>query len=215
LGDVIADAQLQATAAADLGNAVVAFMNPGGIRSPGLLYPSSAAAEGDGKVTYGELFTVQPFGNSLTTLTITGEQIHILLEQQFTGCNASNAPAEWNYPASDTTGQSFNRILQISSGFTYSWSANGPGCDKVARDSIKLNGAVINPLLNYRITVNNFLADGGDKFYVLAKGSQRLGGAQDVDALEVFFNNPNNDGDASRPGVQIAPGPQNRINRLN
>ncbi len=215
LGDVIADAQLQATAAADLGNAVVAFMNPGGIRSPGLLYPSSAAAEGDGKVTYGELFTVQPFGNSLTTLTITGEQIHILLEQQFTGCHASNAPAEWNYPASDTTGQSFNRILQISSGFTYSWSANGPGCDKVARDSIKLNGAVINPLLNYRITVNNFLADGGDKFYVLAKGSKRLGGAQDVDALEAFFNNPNNDGDASRPGVKIAPGPQNRINRLN
>ncbi len=215
LGDVIADAQLQATTSAEKGNARVAFMNPGGIRSPGLLYASSAAGEGDGKVTYGEVFTVQPFGNSLTTLTLTGEQMHILLEQQFTGCHAGNAPAEWNYPATDTTGQAFNRILQISAGFTYSWSAAGAACDKVARESIQLNGIEINPLQSYRITVNNFLADGGDKFYVLAKGTQRLGGAQDVDALEAYFKNTANDADSSQPGVQIAPGPQNRINRLN
>lgn len=215
LGDVIADAQLQATAPNGMGDALVAFMNPGGIRTPGLLYPSSTAGEGDGKVTYGEVFTVQPFGNSLTTLTLTGEQIHILLEQQFVGCHAGNAPIEWNYPASDTTGQSFNRILQISAGFTYAWSAMGPACDKVAPESIMLNGAVINPLLSYRVTVNNFLADGGDKFYVLIKGNQRLGGAQDVDALEAFFSNPLNDSDSSRPGVQIAPGSQNRILRLN
>ena len=214
LGDVIADAQLQATGASDKGNAVVAFMNPGGIRAPGLLYPSSAAGEGDGKVTYGEVFTVQPFGNSLTTLTLSGEQIHILLEQQFTGCHAGNAPASWNYPASDT-GQAFNRILQVSSGFTYSWSALGPGCDKVAQASITLNGKTIDPALEYRITVNNFLADGGDKFFILAKGKQRLGGAQDVDALDAFFANPLNDADASRSGVQIAPGAQNRIIRLN
>jgi 5'-nucleotidase len=94
LGDVIADAQLQATAGIGSGNAWVAFMNPGGIRSPGLLYPSSAAGEGEGKVTYGEIFTVQPFGNSLVTLTLTGEQIHILLEQQFVGCYSGNAPAD-------------------------------------------------------------------------------------------------------------------------
>lgn len=214
LGDVIADAQLQATNANDTGNAVVAFMNPGGIRAPGLLYPSSTAGEGDGKVTYGEVFTVQPFGNSLTTLTLSGEQIHILLEQQFTGCHAGNAPASWSYPAGDT-GQAFNRILQVSAGFTYSWSAAGPGCDKIAPESIMLNGNVINPALEYRVTVNNFLADGGDKFFILTKGKQRLGGAQDVDALEVFFANPLNDADASRNGVQIAPGLQNRIIRLN
>lgn len=214
LGDVIADAQLQATAANDRGNAVVAFMNPGGIRAPGLLYPSSTAGEGDGKVTYGEVFTVQPFGNSLTTLTLSGDQIHILLEQQFTDCNAGNAPASWNYPAGDT-GQAFNRILQASTGFTYAWSAVAPGCDKVAPESIKLNGKVIDPLLEYRVTVNNFLADGGDKFFILTKGKQRLGGAQDVDALEAFFANPVNDADSSRDGVQVAPGLQNRIIRLN
>lgn len=215
LGDVIADAQLQATAATGLGEAVVAFMNPGGIRAPGLLFPSSAAGEGDSKVTYGEVFTVQPFGNSLVTLTLTGEQIHILLEQQFVGCHAGNAPASWNYPAADTTGQSFNRILQVSSGFSYVWSSIGAACDKVDPESIKLNSVTINPVGQYRVTVNNFLADGGDKFYVLAKGNQRLGGAQDVDALEAFFANPLNDADLSRNGVQVAPGLQNRIVRLN
>lgn len=214
LGDVIADAQLQATSASGMGEAVIAFMNPGGIRSPGLLYPSSTMGEGDGKVTYGEVFTVQPFGNSLTTLTLSGEQIHILLEQQFTDCHAGNAPANWNYPVGDT-GQAFNRILQVSTGFTYTWSATRPGCDKVAPDSIMLNGKAIDPALEYRVTVNNFLADGGDKFFILAKGKQRLGGAQDVDALEAFFANPLNDADSSREGVQVAPGLQNRIFRLN
>lgn len=215
LGDVIADAQLQVTAPVGFGEAVVAFINPGGIRVPGFSFVSSPVGEGGGKVTYGEAFTVQPFGNSLVTLTLSGKQIHILLEQQFTGCNATNAPADWNYPAGDTTGQSFNRILQVSAGFAYEWSSLGAACDKVDPMSIRINGVVVNPLLNYRVTINNFLADGGDKFYVLSKGGQRLGGAQDVDALEVFFKNVLNDADPVAAGVQVAPGPQNRIVRLN
>jgi 5'-nucleotidase len=63
LGDVIADAQLAATAPTEKGGAVVAFMNPGGIRTD-LAYAGSAAGEGDGNVTYGEAFAVQPFGNT-------------------------------------------------------------------------------------------------------------------------------------------------------
>jgi 5'-nucleotidase len=214
LGDVIADAQLAATAPAGLGASLVAFMNPGGIRAPGLTYTSSSAGEGDGKVTYGEGFAVQPFGNSLVTLTLTGAQIHILLEEQFTGCNGSNAPAAWLYPASDTIGQSFNRILQVSSGFAYAWKISGPACDKVDPATITINGAVVDPNASYRITVNNFLADGGDKFYVLAQGINRLGGAQDADALEAWFNNPAADSNPILPGVQVAPGPQNRITLL-
>ena len=211
LGDVIADAQLAATTPAGFGEAVAAFMNPGGIRSPGFTFTSSAAGEGDGKVTYGEAFTVQPFGNSLVTLSLTGEQIHIMLEEQFTGCHAGNAPAAWNYPASDTTGQPFNRILQVSEGFSYAWSASGPACDKVDPTSISINGATLDLNASYRITVNNFLADGGDKIYVLARGTNRLGGAQDVDALEDWFNNPAADANPGVNGVQIAPGAQDRI----
>ena len=97
LGDVIADAQLDATNDPGFGEAVVAFMNPGGIRAD-LTYAGSPAGEGDGNVTYGEMFTVQPFGNSMVTMSLTGAQIDTLLEQQFNGCGTQNA----------------NRILQVS-----------------------------------------------------------------------------------------------------
>jgi 5'-nucleotidase len=210
LGDVIADAQLAATQDPSQGGAQVAFMNPGGIRSPGFTFPSSAAGEGDGQVTYGEAFTVQPFGNTLVTLSLTGEQIRILLEQQFVGCNATTAPSSFNYPAGDV-GQTANRILQVSAGFTYRWSTSAPACQKVDPSSIVLQGQPLLATASYRVTVNNFLADGGDKFFILPKGAERLGGPQDIDALEAWFANPLADADAAQPGIQVAPGPQNRI----
>jgi 5'-nucleotidase len=134
------------------------------------------------------MFTVQPFGNSMVTMTLTGAQIDTLLEQQFTGCGVQNA----------------NRILQVSNGFTYSWSASASACSKVDPSSIRINGVVVDASASYRVTVNSFLADGGDNFLVLREGTNRLGGAVDTDALEAFFvaNSP------------VAPGPQNRITLL-
>ena len=181
LGDVIADAQWEATKGSGLGDAAIAFMNPGGIRAD-LTFPSSAANEGDGNVTYGEAFTVQPFGNSLVTMTLTGAQIHTLLEQQFTGCTEG-------YPTgAPVSGQPFNRILQVSQGFSYSWREKGTPCDNVAPDSMMLNGTPIVPAGHYRITVNSFMADGGDQLYVLTQGQDRQGGPLDMDALESYFN---------------------------
>jgi 5'-nucleotidase len=185
LGDVIADAQLAATAPAGFGGAVAAFMNPGGIRAD-LTYAGSAAGEGDGNVTYGEAFTVQPFGNSLVTMTLTGTQIDQLLEQQFDN---------------PTAGQT--RILQVSDGVSYTWSASAPTGSKVDPSSIMINGAPVDPNGSYRITVNSFLAEGGDNFTVLAQGTNRLGGAVDLDALVDYFA-------ANSP---VPPGPQNRITR--
>jgi 5'-nucleotidase len=181
LGDVIADAQLYATADPANGGAVIAFMNPGGIRTD-LNYLSSPAGEGDGNVTYGESFAVQPFGNNLMTITMTSAQIKAVLEQQF------------NNPAA---GQ--NRILQVSNGFTYDWSLSAPIGSKVS--NIKLNGVAVNDTDTFRVTVNNFLADGGDNFTVFRQGTNRLGGAVDTDALGAYFA-------AFSP---VAPGPQNRI----
>lgn len=186
LGDVIADAQLYATTPVGFGEAVVAFMNPGGIRAD-LTYASSLAGEGDGNVTYGESFTVQPFGNSLVTMTLTGAQIETLLEQQFAGCTLGTA-----------------RILQVSAGFTYTWSASGPVCGKVDPNTIQINGVTVNPLANYRVTVNSFLADGGDSFPVLKLGTNRLGGDVDTDALEKYLT----------IFAPVAPGLQNRIIRI-
>jgi 5'-nucleotidase len=186
LGDVIADGQLEATTPPELGGAVVAFMNPGGIRAD-LTFAGSPTGEGDGNVTYGEMFTVQPFGNNLVTLTLTGAQIDTLLEQQFDN---------------PVVGQS--RILQVSTGFTYSWSASAPTGSKVDIASIMLNGVPIDPNGTYRVTVNSFLADGGDNFFVLTQGTNRLGGAVDTDAFEAYFQ-------AHSP---VPPGPQNRITQL-
>ena len=88
LGDVIADSQLAATRDAAKGSAVIAFMNPGGIRTD-LLASQISGGEQAGQVTYSEAFTVQPFGNSLVTMTLTGQQIDTLLEQRGPG------PTRW------------------------------------------------------------------------------------------------------------------------
>ena len=187
LGDVIADAQLDATNDPGFGDAVVAFMNPGGIRAD-LTYAQISGSELPGEVTYGEMFTVQPFGNSMVTMTLSGAQIDTLLEQQFSGCGTQNA----------------NRILQVSAGFTYSWSASAPACNKVDIASIMINGVPVNSAGLYRVTVNSFLADGGDNFLVLKEGDNRLGGEVDTDAFEKYFA-------ANSP---VAPGPQNRITTI-
>ena len=157
LGDVIADSQLAATDDPVEGGAVAAFMNPGGIR----------ADLDAGDVTYGEAFTVQPFGNNLVTMTLRGEQIDTLLEQQWCG-------------------QSAARILQVSATVSYTWNAARPACERVDLASITIAGAPVQPDNSYRITVNAFLADGGDGFTVLTQGSERLGGPVDLDAFERY-----------------------------
>ena len=134
-----------------------------------------------GEVTWGELFTVQPFGNSLVTLTLTGAQVHTLLEQQFTGCTVG-------YPAdAPPTGQPFNRILQVSGGFSYAWKEKGTPCDNVDPASIRLNGAPLDPAGAYRVTVNSFMAGGGDNFSVLTQGTDRVIGPVDLDALIAYI----------------------------
>ena len=186
LGDVIADSQLAATTPAALGGAQMAFMNPGGIRTD-LLFAQISGGEQPGEVTYGEAFTVQPFGNSLVTMTLTGAQIETMLEQQ------------WFV---NSVGAVITNILQVSNGFTYAYNPAAPIGSRIDPASIKLNGTTIVPAASYRVTVNSFLAEGGDNFFVLAQGTNRLGGDVDLDALEKYFTaNP----------AGIAPGPQNRI----
>ena len=180
LGDVIADAQLAATSSPTTGQAVVAFMNPGGIRAD---LPFNAG----GFVNYGDAFTVQPFGNSLVTLTLNGAQIKTMLETQFANCLGQT---------------SFDRILQVSAGFSYTWTAANACGSKVS--NIAIGGVAVHPATSYRVTVNSFLADGGDGFTVLVQGNQRLGGAVDTDAFEAYL--------LAQPGG-VAPGPQNRITR--
>jgi 5'-nucleotidase len=178
LGDLVADAELYATRAAGPGGAVAAFMNMGGIRTA-IPFDPGVAGMAKGAVTYGELFSVQPFGNSLITMTLTGAQIKTLLEEQFKGC-AAGFPAGVHPPDLD-------RPLQVSEGFSYVWKESGALCGKVDLGSIRIGGQAISPSATYRVTVNSFMADGGDEFYVLKNGADRVGGPQDLDAMTAYF----------------------------
>jgi 5'-nucleotidase len=179
LGDIIADAQLAATSADAGGKAMIAFTNPGGIRT-------EIPRKEDGTVTYADLFASQPFRNQLVTLTMTGAQIRNMLEQQ------------WLDPKRP-------RILQVSRGFSYAWDGANPYGDKVMSDRMSLNGRRIEPAQNYRVTVNNYLAVGGDGFTTLKETTDQQFGIYDVDALHAYFQ-------ANSP---IAPTTADRIARMN
>jgi 5'-nucleotidase len=185
LGDVIADAQLASTSPANKGAAVVAFMNPGGIRAD-ITANAQSGGEQPNQVTYSELFTVQPFSNVMTVLTLTGSQIKALLEQQFDNPSAGQT-----------------RFLQVSNGFTYSYKLVAAAGQHVDAASIRINGTTVDPSANYRVAENNFLATGGDNFTVFKQGTNQLGGDIDLDALVAYFQTKS----------PVAPGPQNRIAR--
>jgi 5'-nucleotidase len=59
------------------------------------------------------------------------------------------------------------RILQVSEGFNYAWDPTMPTGSKVPFGSIELDGTPIGLTTEYRVTVNSFLADGGDNFSTL------------------------------------------------
>ena len=149
-----------------------------------MVYDQQSGGELPGQVTYSEAFSVQPFGNSMVTMTLNGTQIDALLEQQFDNPSPGN-----------------KRILQVSKGFGYTWNQSAPTGEKVEISSIKLNGTAIDPSSLYRVTVNSFLADGGDNFTVLKAGTDRIGGSVDTDAFVNYLS-------VFSP---VTPGPTDRI----
>jgi 5'-nucleotidase len=161
---------------------------------------AQSVGEGDGNVTYGEGFTVQPFGNSLVTMTLTAQDIKNVLEQQFAGCRGQSTTA--------------TRLMIPSAGFKYAWDG-AQACDARIRDvtltrsgvtDVIVDGAghVPNPTKTYRLTVNNFMSTGGDGFTTFLAGTDRLGGAQDIDALVSYmaaFKAPNAAYNPNDPGL--------------
>ena len=161
LGDIIADAQLAATASEKTGGAAIAFTNPGGIRA-------DIVRRGDGAVSYADVFAAQPFRNQLVTMTLTGQQIKEALEQQ------------WADPKRP-------RILQVSKGFSFAWDGSKGDGERIVADRMTLNGVKIEPAARYRVTVNNYLSVGGDGFTAFTEGTGQLTGIYDVDALYDYF----------------------------
>lgn len=179
LGDVIADSQLAATK--DKG-ALIAFMNPGGIRAD-----LNASAAGN-TVTFGDAYAVQPFGNTLVVMDLTGAQIKTLLEQQF-----------------DNPSAGASRMLQVSKGFTYAYDSTAAAGSRVDPASIKLGGVTLDAAKTYRVTMNSFLATGGDNFLAFKGGTNvlQLPNVVDVDTFTAYVK--------ANPG--LAGGAQDRFTK--
>jgi 5'-nucleotidase len=174
-GRLIADAQWRATQAADRGGAEFALMNPGGVRADLLCRATPPCT-----ISYGEIFAVQPFGNNLVVLTLSGAQLRQLLEDQ------------------QRPGRPAPLFLQPSSSLSYRWDAKAAHGSRV--QDLRIAGRPVAPERAVRLTVNSFLADGGDGFTLLREGRERLGGALDLDALTAFLaGNP-----APDPAPRIA-----------
>ena len=172
LANLIADAQLAATTAPGDGGAQIAFMNPGGVRA-NLTYGAIAGGEQPGEVTYGEAFAVQPFGNLLVTMDLTGAQIEQLLEQQAIAGRPGGRDV---------------LIFGVSRGFTFSYNGAAPVGDRIDPGSIKLNDTILDSGATYRIVTNSFLADGGDSFTVFRDGTNRTGGGEDLVAFTEYLD---------------------------
>ncbi|WP_336985508.1 bifunctional metallophosphatase/5'-nucleotidase [Altererythrobacter aquiaggeris] len=156
LGNLIADAQLAATRSA---GAQIALMNNTGIRAD--LVPAE-----DGTITFGAIYSVQPFSNTLVTKTFSGAQVIALLEQQF-----------------DDKG--VVQTFSVSEGFGFAYDRTRPGGQRIG--SVTLNGAPLDPEKKYRVTMNGFLASGGDSFTMFDEGTDAVVGPLDLDSLEMWF----------------------------
>ena len=156
LAALIADAQLAATQGA---GAQISFMNAFGVRAP--IVPGA-----DGNVTFGMIYATQPFNNQLVTMTISGAELKLLLEQSFI----------------DTGPEQF---LTPSAGFTYTVDRAAPAGARIS--AMLLNGKPIDPATDYRVSVSDFLSNGGDGFSVFARQRDKVRGAVDIDALEAWL----------------------------
>ena len=195
LGNLIADAQkVDASIAGDtpVDAPVIALMNPGGIRADLL-------ENGDGDVTYGAAFSVQPFNNLVTSMDLTGAEIKEVLNQQWNGGNEGTN----------------RKILQVS-GLSYTWNvtqATAIGAPAIVGDVlVDADGDPTTdmvPLVDgttYRVAMNNFIADGGDNFTVLpTAGENRITGGLDIDSLVDYLED--NDPVAGTPTDRISQTP--------
>jgi 5'-nucleotidase len=180
MGNLVADAQQEAI------GSDAAFIRPGQVR----------AGLPEGEVSYARAFMTQPFGTSLVSMTLTGAQILDLLKEQW--CERSR-----------------REILQVSAAVSYTWSASagrairGTPCAAAPNPvtDLEIDGEPVDPAHAYRITVNSGMAGRTDAFPTLARGTDRLGGPEDTNALEQHL-------EPSVIGAPLAPPERDRLERL-
>lgn len=171
MGQLVADAHWAAMRAPEDGGADFAITNIGGVRS-------NLPFQGDGTVSFGQVYTTQPFNNNLVVMRLTGAQLKEALEQQWVG-------------------QPKFRPLQLSEGLSYAYDARRPIGERVLEGSLRLRGVPLRLDAHYRVAMNMFLATGGDGFPAFAQGQILQRGAIDHEALVAYLK--------AHPGLKPAP----------
>ena len=162
LGNLITDAQL--AYAKRRGVADVAMINSGGIRA-------DLTVETGKPVTLSDLFAIQPFSNELIVMTLTGAQLRDVVLRQLPKTSAPR------------------RFAQVSNNFRFVWSQAADGTPKL--ESLTLDGQPLVDTKDYRVVVNNFMAEGGDDLSVFRQGRDKVNLGVDLDALvEWVAENP-------------------------
>ena len=110
--------------------------------------------------------SLQPFSNDLISMSLTGEQLYTLFNQQW---------------STQPDGSERYRPLQPS-GIRITWDGRRPLGDRIVALALA-DGTPIDRAARYSVTVNSFLAGGGDAFTVLTEGADRVTGPVDVEAL--------------------------------
>jgi hypothetical protein len=170
LGNLVAEVHRWATRAPASGGAQIAFVHPDGLEADLLGSPGGYPAA----VTYQQAADVQPSADTLVNLRLTGAQLKAALEQQWQRTVGGAVPD----PA-------FLR-LGTSAGFTYTYDPTKAEGSRIT--GMWLAGAAIVPATSYSVTVNSFLAAGGDNFRVFADGTGRQdSGKPGVNALADYL----------------------------
>lgn len=165
LGNLIADAQLAAARRVEPAT-VMAVQNSGGIREP-------LAA---GEVSVGDLIVVQPFGNRLTLLELSGGELLEMFE-----ASVESVPDE------------SGGFLQVSSGVRLVYDSRRDPGERVVSLEIEVDGRLeeVEAGATYVIATNSFTATGGDGHAALAAayegGRGTIVGATDWEMLRDFL----------------------------
>jgi 5'-nucleotidase len=149
IGSLIADAQRAAL------NADFAFIQPSWIR----------AGLAPGPLTWGEIFAVQPFGNRVVRLEMTGQQVMDLLNQQ------------WIDPT-------HSRVFNVS-GLTFTWDPSRAEEARIVE--VLVGGQPLDMAAVYTVAVNEFLAQGGELYSVFTSAKRLEGEVLDIDALVKYL----------------------------
>ncbi|EEW16384.1 5'-nucleotidase, C-terminal domain protein [Corynebacterium jeikeium ATCC 43734] len=158
LNSMIADATLYGVNKLTDLKADLGVMNAGGVRAD--------LASGD--VTYAEAFAVQPFGNSLGVVEITGEQLKQALEQQ------------WK-----PGGERAMLALGLSKNVQYAYDPDAEQGKRITYVSV--NGKPLDPSKKYRVAGSSFLLNGGDSFDAFKGGKFQDAGQMDIDVFNRYL----------------------------